>query len=165
MSNKRNSLIICIVLACAIAALLDCAGLLRGQYGRMDPNDEITRLFETYQIRPNSSYYYSGAESYPNAILGLDKKHPLATNLWKPFEASPTNLKPFIVGMKLEVLKANQLLHGFVILDSEGNTIGIWFSLLNARQPVVIHDDGTIDVYTPDPDTYGITPLFKPKLN
>jgi hypothetical protein len=143
-------MIICILLAFTIVVLLDCTSLLHGQYGRMNPNDGITRLFESYQIQQDYNYYYSGPDSHPNAILGLDKKYPLATTLWKPFEASSEKLKPLVAGMKEEVYQTNRFLHGFVILDTRGNTIGIWYSVLDARQPVIIHDNGTVDVYTPD---------------
>jgi len=152
MDNRHNSMITCIFLAYTTMVLLSCASLIHGQYGSMNPNDKIAHLFESYQIQPNYNYYYIGPDSHPNAILGLDKKYPLATTIWKPLEASSEKLKPLIVGMKEQVHQNSELLHGFVILDPRGKTIGIWYSVLDSHQPVIIHDNGTVDVYTPDID-------------
>jgi hypothetical protein len=66
--------------------------------------------------------------------------------------------------MQTKALQMGQTVHGFTILDTQGKPTGIWYSLLSARQPVVFHSDGTVDIYTPNADIYDMENPLTPRL-
>jgi hypothetical protein len=44
--------------------------------------------------------------------------------------------------------------HGFAMYDNKGNRIGIWYSIMSAKMLLVMKNDRTVIIYTPDLDTY-----------
>lgn len=118
---------------CILVILLSfgCAGLLNGNYGKIVPDGNVMHAFESYQVNPDLNYYISGSDVYPNAIMGIDKRYSLNSTLWKKVEFTPQTLKSLVDNMKAKVSEINQTLHGFTILDTKGNDIGNWYSILN----------------------------------
>ena len=140
---------------CILVILLSfgCAGLLNGNYGKIVPDGNVMHAFESYQVNPDLNYYISGSDVYPNAIMGIDKRYSLNSTLWKKVEFTPQTLKSLVDDMKAKVSEINQTLHGFTILDTKGNDIGNWYSILSARTTVKIEDHSVV-ISTPDLDTY-----------
>jgi hypothetical protein len=130
-----------------------CAGRSLGNYGTIVPDRNVTHAFKNYQVNPDLNYYTSGSDVYPNAIIGIDKRYVLDSTLWKKVEFTPQTLKILVNDMNAKVSEINQTLHGFAILDTRGNTIGYWFSILSARTTVRI-EDHSVFIFTPDLDTY-----------
>lgn len=148
--RKKILGIICILL---ILFFFGCAGLLNGNYGKITPDRNATHNYETYQVNPNYNYYISGSDVYPNAIIGIDKRYSLDSTLWKKVEFTPQKLKVLVGDMKAKVSEINQMLYGFIILDTKGNAIGSWYSILSARTTVKI-ENHSVFIFTPDLDTY-----------
>ena len=149
-SKKRVLSTMCILF---ILLSFGCAGLFNGNYGKIVPDGNVTHNFETYQVNPNLNYYTSGSDVYPNAIMGIDKRYSLNSTLWKKVEFTPQTLKTRVDDMNSKVSQINQSLHGFTILDTKGNDIGIWYSILSARTTVKMEDHSVV-IFTPDLDTY-----------
>ncbi len=149
-SKKRVLSTMCILL---ILFSFGCAGLGLGNYGKIVPDGNVMHAFETYQVNPGLNYYTSGSDVYPNAIMGIDKRYSLNSTLWKKVEFTPQTLKALVDNMQAKVSEINQSLHGFTILDTKGNDIGIWYSILSARTTVKIEDHSVV-IFTPDLDTY-----------
>jgi hypothetical protein len=164
VKNRYHKMLFFMLPAILMVSLTDCAGFLQQQYGRMDPSQEAARQFESARTNPNYAYYSTGSDTIPSAILGLDKKRTLATTLWKSLDSSSEKLSSLVSGMQTKALQMGQTVHGFTILDEQGKPIGVWYSLLSARQPVVIHRDGAVDIYTPNADIYDAGTSFKSKL-
>lgn len=140
---------------CILLILLSfgCAGLHNGNYGKIVPDLGVMHAFENYQVNPDLNYYTSGSDVYPNAIIGIDKLYSLNSTLWKKVEFTPQTLKILVEDMNARVSEINQTLHGFTILDTKGNVIGNWYSILSARTTVRI-EDHSVFIFTPDLDTY-----------
>jgi hypothetical protein len=68
---------------------LGCAGLFSGKYGTILPNTNAAKAFESFQISADLNYYISGADEYPNALMGLNKKYTLDSAFWKKIDPSP----------------------------------------------------------------------------
>jgi hypothetical protein len=130
--------------------------LLFENYGKITPDSNATRAFETDQINPNYNYYISGSDTYPNAIIGLDKAYNLEPDLWKQVEMTPKKIHELVTDMKDKVrsLSFSLSLHGFAMFDDKGKQVGIWYSILEARTSLKKKDDHTIIIITPDIDTY-----------
>ncbi len=125
-----------------------------GRY--LSPSPEAAAEFEKGIIRPDYNYYYSGAEAYPNAIIGLDRRYLLTNNLWQKVQLTPATLKDWLDYMRLKAVQSRQSLHGFNILDAQGNRIGIWISVLDAIPGIQIkmQPDNGVWIDTPPQDPY-----------
>jgi hypothetical protein len=150
MRRLLLSRIISVVLLCSIWG---CAVYSKG-YGALNPDQNVTRSFEAFQMNPNFAYYYSGSETYPNAIIGLDKKYKLEPDLWKQMDTTPKNFKDMITQMQTKALSYRLSQHGYAILDDRHRQIGVWYSIISATTSVKMIDDQTVLIYTPPLGTY-----------
>ena len=152
----RTRRIAAIPLICLMAiALSSCAGLWPSRGGRIVPDREATLLFEKKQCTADYQYYYSGAELYPHALIGIRKDVRLEDDtLWKKIAMTPERCKDMVEHMQTRALGLGMFPHGFVIQDEQGRRIGVWYSILTATTPVSMIDDRTAVIHTPPVDTY-----------
>jgi hypothetical protein len=143
--------VMCMVMLLSSAG---CAGSLFKNYGTIIPDRAARNAFEKYQINPNFTYYISGSDVYPNAIIGVDKAYTLESDLWKKVEMTPPIFRELVMDMQTRALNLGQSQHGFAMFDDKGNRIGIWYSILSARMMLKMKDSRTVIIYTPDIDTY-----------
>jgi hypothetical protein len=132
------------------------ASSLFKNHGKIIPDGNVTKAFETYQINPNYHYYISGSDTYPHAILGLDKAYNLEPDLWKRVDMTPEKLRELVTDMQSKVMSVNirLSLKGFALLDDKGKQIGTWYSIITATTSLRMKDDRTVVIVTPDIDTY-----------
>ncbi len=152
--NKYGKIFLLMIACAAFASCAAGKTALTKNWGRIVPDSEVTKSFETYQVSPDSNYYISGSDVYPNAILGLNKAYTLDSTLWKKVELTQANLQVMVTDMKSKARDIGQNQFGFVVLDNRGKKIGIWYSLLTATAPVRMKGDDEVIIYTPDQDTY-----------
>jgi len=141
---------------CILLLFTSCSmhGEFFGRYGRITPNGEVTGLFESYIVNSNLNYYISGADSCPNAIMGIDKGYILVSDLWKKREFTTDKLKRLVKNTQSRAWDCGLMMHGFDILDDRGNDIGDWYSILSVRMPVKMVDENKVIIFTPPLDTY-----------
>ena len=147
----RMSRVFCLAVAgflCA-ATFLQAADSPFKNYGEIKPSEEATREFESGKVFPNYRYYISGADLYPDALIGIDKTYTLDTDLWKEIELTPKKLSEIVGDMQSKGLEVGELVHGFDMLDNQGKKIGIWYSILRARTSLKMLGDNKVMVYTP----------------
>ena len=157
---------ICLVTACAGVGIgvSGGAGGVGGTVGvsaagggrHLAASPEAAAEFEKFLIRQDYNYYYSGSDAHPNALMGLDKRYVLTNDLWKKVELTPERLKDWLPDMHTKALDSRQTLHGFVIMDDQGNRIGIWYSVLEAisLMQIKLQPDNGIWIDTPSQDVY-----------
>jgi len=133
---------------------LSCTGLLTGRYGTITPDTKVAKALESFQISADLNYYISGADHYPNALMGLNKKYTLDSVLWKKINPSPLRFRELILNMQVRARQIGEFQYGCAIFDNKGNQIGTWYSILLAGTPVLMKDDQHVEIYTPDIDTY-----------
>ena len=103
------------------------------------------------------NYYYSGADAYPNAIIGLKKMYELDNDLWKPIEPDNKIFKGYVRGLQYKAREYSMLQSGFAIRDHQGKSIGIWYSVFTVKIMLVKMGTGNkVVIYTPEPDVYPI---------
>lgn len=150
---KRNYGVYLVIVSCL--ALTACTGNLFRNYGRIDSSREVSEAFERYDVNPNFRYYISGSDLFPNALMGLDRKHRLdPQTLWREVAMTPERMKGIVENMKTKAGEFLQYQHGFEITDNEGRPIGVWYSILEARTFIRMNEDGTVRIDTPDLETY-----------
>ncbi|MCX5809750.1 MAG: hypothetical protein NTX36_10340 [Proteobacteria bacterium] len=125
-------------------------------YGKITPDSNAAKAFETYQINPNYNYYISGSDVYPHAIIGLDKTYKLEPDLWKQVEMTPKKIRELVTDMhnRVRSLSLRLSLHGFALFDDKGKQIGVWYSILETTTSLKMKDDHTVIIITPAIDTY-----------
>lgn len=123
-------------------------------YGSIRPNRSVTGNFESHRVKTDLTYYLSGSETYPNAIIGVDKRLTLESSLWKQRDFTPEELGELVRRMQARADEHDQVLDGFDILDSEGKYIGEWFSLPGITVMVKMESENRVKISTPPMDTY-----------
>ncbi len=143
--------VVCILffLSCSIRDLKT-----QERYGEMKPSGEVTELFESYTVDTNLNYYISGSDVVPNAIMGVDKRYSLVSDLWKKRDLTLDEMRSFVKNMQSRALEYGSMMHGFDILDDGGRDIGDWYSILSARTTVKMDGEDRVIIYTPPLETY-----------
>ncbi len=118
-------------------------------WGKIKTDEEVTKSFEKYEVKPSVNYYISGSDAYPSAILGLNKSYTLDTNLWKKVELTPELLRSLVSNMQKLAEDYDQSQFGFVVLDNKGQQIGIWYSLVSANTFVKMKEDKKVVIWQP----------------
>jgi len=124
------------------------------RYGKISPSREVTAVYEHFQVDPGQHYYISGADLYPNAIMGIDKSWMLESDLWKKKDLDSQGMKELVQSMQSKSREQNRMLHGFDISDNRGEKIGEWFSLMGISTTVKIIGERTVVIHTPPIDTW-----------
>jgi len=74
---------------CLCLILVSCSASLLRNYGRINPNMEVTKAIEGYQVNPEFHYYISGTDLHPNVLIGLLRDYRLdPSTLWREVEMS-----------------------------------------------------------------------------
>ncbi len=139
---KSHRMSICCLLP---VLLLSCST----DYGTLRPDLEVAKLFETCRVLPDHRYYYSGPESQPDAIIGIENAYTLQTTMWKPVVMTPELLKRWLNNM-LPAIGISFANYGSAILDPSGKQVGVWYSYYDQTtiqfpgdQVIIIHKPPT----------------------
>jgi len=172
--NRKNWIFTLFLVSIAALFLFSgCAGMhINTQaYGTIRPNTAVTQAFESFTVKPDHVYYYSGSDSHPTAIIAIDKRYTLVTKLWKKRivdadKALYPKDAPYPLGIKYTLRYYVEGMHqmadshyyvsltGFDILDEKGNDIGDWYSLLDARTVIRMLGENRVSVTPPPLDLY-----------
>lgn len=136
-------LIIPIIMAgCATASGTKGSGVVTSR--------EATDIWHSYDIQPNYNYYYSGPQSQPDYIIGIDKKYRLTSKLWKPVDLTPEILKKWF-NFSRQRVGISQDPYGAFIVDSNNERVGLWYSVRDWRLTgaATVGADSTISVTRP----------------
>ena len=139
----------------AVVFMASCAGT--GNYGKLVPDDNVKKTFETYQLPQDHTYYYSGPDARPKALIGIQNEFHLESKFWKPVELTQELLKRCLEmgGRSRDDYYLNN--NGSDILAPDGGKIGIWYAVKNwkDRATVKMIDDKTVNVSPPLKDQSG----------
>lgn len=120
---------------------------LSSKYGSFKMSREVDRIFETYEVLPDFSYYYSGPHAEPTAILGVHNDYCLCSRSWKKVDLTQPQLKAWVDLMSDHIDYA-PMLRGFFMLDDRGRKIGILYSTKKTK--VKIEKGNRIVVHLPE---------------
>ena len=162
--NLRKIGLFCLILALCLS-MAACSGSLFRNYGRINPNGEVTQAFEGYRVNSEFRYYVSGPHHYPNALMGLHRDYRLdPATLWREVPGMTTAMmKEIVDDMKTKASNHGMFQYGFEMSDNQGRPVGVWYSILTARTYLRTNEDGTLRIDTPALDVYqdmkGDTPV------
>lgn len=150
----ESNIIIMTVLVIVAVFLILFGRRIRAQYGSLKPSAEIGTNFEQYRENPNLTYYSSGPDIYPTAVMGIEKVVTLDSKLWKKRTFKDEEFKKLIQGMQHKVSQLNLRLHGFAVIDKEGKRVGEWYSVLGIHVVIKTTAPGRLSITTPPNDIY-----------
>ena len=107
-----------------VALLCACASGTTN-YGKLQSSANITQLFDNAQVLPDHTYYYSGLQGVPDAIIAIHPNYSLRAKIWQQIDFSHTTLEKWIYRMKYVHLVTPR---GAWIIGPNGDQLGIWFS-------------------------------------
>lgn len=130
MLKERANHAIWVAAAMMVIAIWGCAP--SAKYGRLEPDDRIKQTFLAKEILPDHSYYWVGGQNNPRVIIGIQAQYTLKSDIWKPIDLTPEQLRIWIDRSGARDQK-DLTRNGSVILDEQGNNLGIWFANRNWR--------------------------------
>jgi hypothetical protein len=150
ISHRHVSIILSFI---GFLFLSSCTGAYLKNWTSITYSDEVQKKFESFQVNPNYNYFYSGADSYPRSILGIDKAYKLDSDIWVKIEFTAEIFKEMVSNMQARALWRRLGLYGYAIRNSEGKQIGVWYSIMVSGMAVKI-EDGQLTAYPPRDDEY-----------
>jgi len=128
----KTTLLGVLVLVVMLSVLTGCATTAGKKSSGVVTSREATEIWHSYEILPNYHYYYSGPDSQPNYIIGIDDRYKLISEFWKPVDLTPAMLKNWFNYIRPRV-GYSQDPFGAFITDSKGERIGLWYSVRDWR--------------------------------
>ena len=147
--SRLNNKSVWMIVTCTLSFIIMTSFVgYANNFGRIHSSGEVTRMFETYKILPDYRYYYSGSDVKPRGIIGIHNNYTLNSRLWKSVDLTPEQLKDWI-NIILNETTISTHNNGALILDPNGNQVGVWYSPW-ATTTVKMESDDQIIVHTPD---------------
>ena len=120
--------------------------------GMLKPSDAVTESFQSYRMVADLDYWFSGPESIPLAIIGVQKRFRFDSAMhWMKVKPGEESLKPLVAGMQSKARQMNQNLRGFDIVDQRGERIGQWYSALGVQAVIKRTGIDSVEVWPPSP--------------
>jgi hypothetical protein len=119
--------------------------------GGFSKDNQVSHAFRTGNVPAELHYFYTGRESMPYAIMGIDRSYTVPSKYWIAFEPKPEKLR----NMSSNIYGCDRYnAYGFNILSPDGAPIGIWFSNLRFANVKVDQVNRTVDVLYRNPESY-----------
>ncbi|BBO69087.1 hypothetical protein DSCA_30170 [Desulfosarcina alkanivorans] len=131
-----------------IALVLTLTGCMT-HYGHFSLDARVRQAFQAGSVQPEFQYYYTGRETMPYAIIGIDRGYTVPSRYWIPFSPRPDQLKAMSANIYREI---RDLPYGAYILDPAGQTIGIWYSNVFNRNVTVDQARRKVQVLYKNPE-------------
>ena len=137
----------------ALSALLLALGAC-GRPAYMFHEDlRINQALESYHPLPGYTYYYSGPEDFPLAILGIRPEYHLKKDFWIPVDLTEKKLRDWMDVIDNPHRNLQTRYHGEIIRAADGEEIGIWYSP-QEWSTVRMGKDREVTIYTPPNTLY-----------
>jgi hypothetical protein len=143
---NRSLNVLAIVSVILFAALL-VPGSSFASIGSFETSGQVAKDFEAHHFNPDYHYYVLKEGGIDYAIMGLQKDYRPVDPLWTVLEPNANQLKGAIGSVK-DFPRHEKSDYGAYIMDSQGNTIGTWYSSLNAGVDV---DGHNVSITTSEP--------------
>jgi len=104
------------------------AGCAAGSGARLDRSGEVLDGFMAGTVLPGHTYYTTGMENNPDAILGIKGGTTLKTERWKERKMTGQLLKQMVGEMNSTYGTVGAGLLGSAVLNDQGEQIGVWYS-------------------------------------
>ena len=119
-------------------------------YGMLKPSETVTASFESHRREPDLDYWFSGPESHPLTIIGVEKRFRFdSAQHWMKIGPEGESLQRLIEGMQSKALQMNRNLRGFEMVDQRGERIGEWYSAVGIQAVIKRTGIDSVEVWPP----------------
>lgn len=120
-------------------------------HGTISRSDDVKNTFEADTVVPDHTYYYTGSEAQPTAIIGISNKYTLQSkkNFWTKVDISPERLHSWNLMFRNDITVRTPY-RGAYILGPGGEQIGIWYSR-HIYTSIKFVDANTVVIVAPGP--------------
>lgn len=162
---KCMQFILTLLMLCFLAG--GCATTSQNQnWGKIVQTSEVTQLVESATVLPGHTYYFTGPEAAPDAIIAVDNRFTLQSKYWIKVDDVAQNLKDWNRYIdndhrfQSDNVRAKVMLRygGFWIMTPDGKQAGLWYSR-HDNTIVQFPDASTIIIYAPVVPAAGKKPL------
>lgn len=118
--------------------------------GRLVRAGDVDRLIESATILPNHTYYYTGPEARPDAIIAIDNSLTLRSKYWIRVDddvADRLTMWNRLIDNATRYRSAYDY-EGARIMTPDGRQVGVWYSIYD-HTVVRFPDASTIIIYAP----------------
>ena len=116
-------------------------------YGKLQSSPEITKIFDDHRLLSDHSYYYSGLQGVPDAIVGIQSNYSLKSKRWQQVDFTSLLLKKWVDRMSYVHMVTPR---GAWILGPDGNRIGVWYSARH-HATVRVEQGNLVVIVPPEP--------------
>ena len=144
-TNRPHRILAVLVMT---ATLLTMTGCVTGQnLGRYQNSNDVRQIFESYQVLPDHTYYITGSNVDPAAILAIDNRYTLTSaDLWNKVPADQSQLRFWVDTMSRKIA---DMPRGYYIINPSGDRMGVFYSS-KGRGLVEMEGENKVSVYLPD---------------
>jgi len=119
-------------------------------YGMLRPSTDATENYQSYRLAADQDYWFSGPESYPVAIIGVERRFRFDTaRHWVRVDGEEA-MQRLVTGMQSRALQMNRNLGGFEMVDQRGERIGDWYSVPGIQAVIKRTGIDSVEVYPPE---------------
>ena len=97
-------------------------------YGRIHWDDSLTQAFQTYEIDREYNFYQYTVGTRVFAIVGLDPKLELRSNIWRELASDTEDFEVAIDRIWYNYTKIPEDPRGAFIRNPDGENVGVYFS-------------------------------------
>ena len=146
-SPRRNRIRTRVVTSLLVMLLATIVGCSASKYGKLTPEKEVKQAFQSYEILPDHKYYYRGVYSRPTVIAGINQNYTMNLKMWVEIDPESKDFKILIDRVSLQGMGNQIEPWGLIILDPEGNRVGVWYSALRAAAVEVNENRQIVKLY------------------
>jgi len=144
--------VILVVVALFIGVIVFFVSRSGENFGMLRPSADATTDFQSSRMVPDHDYWFSGPESYPIAVIGVEKRFRFdSAGRWVRVNGEEA-LKRLVTGMQSRALQMNRNLSGFEIVDQRGERIGAWYSAPGIQAVIKRTGIDSVEVWPPSPE-------------
>jgi hypothetical protein len=125
LKGRRLASTAAVIGVLVMAVITVCAA---GSSARLDRSKEVLNGFLAGTVLPGYTYYTTGVENNPDAILGIKEGITLKTGRWKEREITEQFLRRMVGAMNSTYSAVSFGLLGSAVLNDQGEQIGVWYS-------------------------------------
>jgi len=128
--------------------LLLAGCIARVPAGSWQVEPEIQKIFEAGTLLPDHSYYHLGPLAAPDAVIAVDNRFTLRTQVWARVDMSTDLINSWLNWYRTENFGWSCPYYGGLILTPDGQRAGIWYSA-DTINIIRMPEPGVLEIYQP----------------
>ena len=142
---NKNKTIQAVIILIAFFMFFGCMK----NYGRFAIDGQVAHDILSGVSDPQLRYYYSGRDTMPYAIIGIDRAYDIHSPYWIEFDPEPDRLKKMSQKIYANI---QDDAYAARMTSAAGKSIGIWYSTVFSRSVRVDEKNKTVQVLFVNPE-------------